>query len=196
MKILSFSSHLRLFGMLCLVVVLAGEVQAQVAKLPSKHYQYQQVDLEEMVRRYISKTPEPGSIEGIYSVSALVMKKSRNFLTGNERERPVNRKDNYARVAILKDWPGSKTEYVELSLNDSNAPKYPITAEIVGLSEGGGFLFKHFEPDNEHMTFTFSLDEFPDILHGAYAVSKKRAVITYKLSYLRVYPKTTDIVTR
>jgi hypothetical protein len=152
---------------------------------------YKQVDLEEMIRRYIAKThQESSSIEGIYTVSGVVTKKGKTLLSPSGKERTVLRKDNYARVAILKDWPSSNTEYVEISLNEKNAPRYPIVAELNSLSEGGGFMYKHIEPKGEVMTFTFLYDQNrSDILEGVYTKTKNNVEVTYKLTYVKVYPK-------
>lgn len=153
---------------------------------------YQEVDLEGMIRRYIAKTHSEsnGTIEGIYTVSGIITKKGRTLLSPEERERTVTRKDNYARVAILKDWPGSNTEYVEISLNEKNAPRYPIVAELNILAEGGGFIYKHFEPKGKVMSFTFLYDKAnPDILEGVYTLNERNQEVTYKLTYVKVYPK-------
>jgi len=152
---------------------------------------YKEVDLEEMIRRYIAKThQQSNSLEGIYTVSAVITKKGKSLLRPNGEERTVLRKDNYARVAILKDWPGSNTEYVEISLNEKNSPRYPIVAELNGLSEGGGFTYKHIEPKGDIMTFTFLYDQSrSDILEGVHTKTKNNVEVTYKLTYVKVYPK-------
>lgn len=152
---------------------------------------YEEVDLEGMIRRYIAKTHgDAPSIEGIYTVSGEVIRKGKTFLSSVERERTLERKDNYARVAILKDWPGSNTEYVAVSLEEKNAPRYPIVAELNELAEGGGFIYRHFEPKGKVLTFTFLYDKSkPDILEGVYTETKNDVEITYKLTYVKVYPK-------
>lgn len=157
---------------------------------------YQEVDLEGMIRRYIAKTHSESNatIEGIYTVSCVITKKGRTLLSPEERERTITRKDNYARVAILKDWPGSNTEYVEISLNEKNAPRYPIVAELNMLAEGGGFIYKHFEPKGEVMSFTFLYDKAkPDILDGVYTINERNQEVTYKLTYVKVYPKSGNL---
>jgi hypothetical protein len=155
---------------------------------------YQQVDLEGMIRRYIAKTHHESSIEGIYTVSCVITKKGKTFLSQVERERIVMRKDNYAKVALLKDWPGSNTEYVEISLHEKNAARYPIVAELNGLSEGGGFIYKHFEPKGKVLSFTFLYDQSkPDILEGVYTVNERNSEVTYKLTYVKVYPKNNNL---
>jgi hypothetical protein len=158
---------------------------------PIKKSVYKEVDLEEMIRRYIAKThQQSSSIEGIYTVSGVVTKRGKSFLNPSGKEKIVVRKDNYARVAILRDWPGSNTEYVEISLNEKNAPRYPIVAELNSLSEGGGFTYKHIEPKGETMTFTFLYDQNKsDILEGVYTKTKNNVEVTYKLTYVKVYPK-------
>src|SRR5690348_9289175 len=96
---------------------------------------YKEVDLEEMIRRYIAKTHQEKSIEGIYTVSCVITKKGKTLLSPVEKLKTIVRKDNYARVAIVKDWPGSETEYVEISLHQKDAARHPIVAELTGLSE-------------------------------------------------------------
>ena len=156
----------------------------------SKPSVYKEVSLEEMIRRYIVKTNNETSIEGIYTVSCVITKKGKTLLSPVEKERTVIRKDNYARVAIVKDWPESNTEYVEISLHVKGAAKHPIVAELTSLSEGGGFIYKHFEPKGKVLSFTFLYDQSkPDILEGVYTLNEKGSEVTYKLTYVKVYPK-------
>lgn len=161
---------------------------------PKKSSAYQEVDLEGMIRRYIAREYHGGSIEGIYTVSCIITKKKKRLFSSEEQTRVVTRKDNYAKVALLKDWPGSNTEYVEISLHEQNASRYPIVAELNGLSEGGGFIYKHFEPKGKFMTFTFLYDQAkPDILEGVYTVNETNSEITYKLTYVKIYPKNNNL---
>jgi hypothetical protein len=156
----------------------------------SKPSIYKEVDLEELIRRNIAKTYSETSIEGIYTVSCVITKKGKTLLSPVEKERTIIRKDNYARVAILKDWPGSNTEYVEISLHEKGAAKHPIVAELSELSEGGGFIYKHFEPKGKILSFTFLYDQSkPDILEGVYTLNERNNEVTYKLTYVKVYPK-------
>lgn len=183
-------------GVLALGISSCSFVPKPVLNKPViKRSVYQEVDLEGMIRRYIAKTHrQEASIEGIYTVSCVISKKGTTLFNPSGRERTVTRKDNYARVAILRDWPDSNTEYVEISLNEKNAPRYPIVAEINGLSEGSGFIYKHIEPKGETLTFTFLYDQAkPDILDGVYTVTKRSAEITYKLTYVKVYPKNNNL---
>jgi hypothetical protein len=160
----------------------------------SKPSIYKEVDLEEMIRRSIAKTHSETSIEGIYTVSCVITKKGKTLLSPVEKERTIIRKDNYARVAIVKDWPGSNTEYVEISLHEKGAARHPIVAELSELSEGGGFIYKHFEPKGKVLSFTFLYDQAkPDILEGVYTLNERNNEVTYKLTYVKVYPKNSNL---
>lgn len=165
-------------------------------KSRTKKSNFEEVDLEQMIRRYFGKDAAThNSIEGIYSVSCTITKKSRNILTGREQFKVVERKDNYARVAILKDWPGSRRDFIEVSMSSSQANKYPIVGELEEIGEGNGYLYKHFEPDGSKMSFSMIFD-YSELLEGQYSEMKKRKTITYKLSYLRIYPKASDLNVR
>lgn len=185
------------FSWLILAVICGGclymPTTSRSAKA-SKPSIYKEVDLEEMIRRYIAKTHQETSIEGIYTVSCVITKKGKTLLSPVEKMKTIVRKDNYARVAIVKDWPGSDTEYVEISLHEKGAARHPIVAELTGLSEGGGFIYKHFEPKGKTLSFTFLYDQSkPDILEGVYTLNEKGSEVLYKLTYVKVYPKANNL---
>lgn len=159
-----------------------------------KKMQYEEVSFEDMMRRYFGKEIGPfNDLEGIYSVSCVIVKSSRNFFTGFENKKIVARRDNYARVAILKDWPGSKREFIEVSLSYREANHYPVVGEFSSIVEGGGLLYKHIEPDATTLSFSMIVDH-DDLIEGEYAYMKGRKTITYKLSYLKIYPRDTEIM--
>ncbi len=106
----------------------------------------------------------------------------------------MQRKDNYARVAVIKDVPGSGKDYIEISLDEKFTIKYPIVGEFNSLSEGEGFIYRHIEPDGKTVSFTFT-NEQNDILDGVLAGMKGRKTITYKMTYLKVFPKSMDQLT-
>src|SRR5687768_8119442 len=110
-----------LFSHLC---VAQNETKKRLKKT-----NYEEVDFEDLVHRYFGKdTSSP--LEGIYSVSCVITQRNKKFLSKAERIRIVGRKDNYARVAILKDWPGSKRDFIEVSMSYRDAKKYPIVGEM------------------------------------------------------------------
>jgi hypothetical protein len=182
----------RYIGLFLLLLHLVPDLQAQrIPRLFSKKkHAYQEIDVAEMIRRYVSKPPvSQPSIEGIYSVSCVVTKKGKGLLSSEVKEKVVDRKDNYASVAIMKDREDAGHDFIELSMSQSGAQKYPIVAELTTLSEGRGFLCKHIEPDGEVLTFTFTFDGNSDILEGVYTKVNGGATITYSLTYLKTFPK-------
>jgi len=183
-----------LFVALVLCCGMASGQPIMSSLFGSKKVQYELMDFEEMIKRYFEK--EIGTfnnLEGIYSVSCIITKTGHNILTGAERERVVARKDNYARIAILKDHRGSKREFIEVSLSYREATKYPIVGEFATMVEGGGLVYKHLEPDGSTLNFSM-IFEPKDLIEGEYAFTKGSKVIRYKLSYLKIYPKANNIV--
>jgi hypothetical protein len=179
-------------ALLASLVLFAAQAQEQHKPKKSKKYHYAEVDFEEMMRRYFLKD-QSDELEGIYSVSCVITKRSQVFLSKREKIRVVERQDNYARVAIVKDWPGSKRDFIEISLSFHDAKKYPIMGEINGISQGKGMIYKHIEPDGTLISFSM-ISESPELLEGEFSRVEKRRTVTYKLSYLKIYPKSQDIV--
>ena len=177
----------------CLIVCTAYAQEEPVrTKKKSKKYQYEEVDFEELIKRYFLKK-NSHDIEGIYSVSCVITKRSKVFLSRREKIRVVERQDNYARVAILKDWPESKRDFIEVSLSYRDAKKYPIMGEINGIAQGNGFIYKHVEPDGTVLSFSM-VSESSELLEGEFSKIERRKTITYRLSYLKIYPKNQQIV--
>jgi hypothetical protein len=177
------------YGILFLALIIFSGATAQ---MKSKHrskrkHQYEEVDFEDLIRRYFQKEVS-SPLEGIYSVSCVITKKNKVFLSGREKIRTVERKDNYARVAILKDLPGSKRDFMEVSLSYGDAKKYPIVGEMSTLAEGKGYIYNHTEPDGTVVSFSM-ISESAELLEGEYSYMQKRKTITYKLSYLKIFPK-------
>src|SRR5690606_25233671 len=121
----------------CMVPAQLGS-QQQVKRAP-----YEKITFEDLAKRYLEKADAANSIEGIYSVSSVVIKKGPQFISGEVRERVIERQENYARVAILKERPGSKREYVEVSLTYREAGTYPVVGEFNVFGEGRGLIYKH-----------------------------------------------------
>ncbi len=166
-------------------------VFAQTIKKPKKTM-YEEVDLENVMKRYFGKS-FGYSIEGIYSVSCVITKRNKKFLSKAERIRVVGRQDNYAKVAIMKDWPSSNRDFIEVSLSYKKANHFPIMGEFDIMAQGAGYIYTHVEPDGGKMTF--SMLESEGLLEAEYSQIEKRKTITYKLSYLKIYPTVSDEVT-
>ena len=152
-----------------------------------KNTSYEEVDFEDLVHRYVGKEASH-QLEGVYSVSCVITKRNKKFLSKAERIRIVGRKDNYGRVAILKDWPGSKNDFIEVSLSYRDAKKYPIVGHLNLLADSEGIIYRHIEPDGRTITFSM-LSESLELLEAEYSDMQKRKTITYRLSYLKIYPK-------
>ena len=184
------------------VLFIAHVIQAQDVdfdvkdKLRTKSSPFEEIDFEGMMRRYFGKDSGPvNSTEGIYTVSCVITKTTKGFFTGREKVKVVERKDNYARIAVVKDWPGTNREYIEISLNTRSSLKYPIIGELNTLSEGQGLIYKHYEPGKGGLTFSM-MPLHPDILEGVYSEMDRRKLITYTLSYLKIYPKENKEITK
>lgn len=177
-----------LFGILLLSVEIAF---SQTGKKPKKTV-YEEVDLENVMKRYFGKS-FGYSIEGIYSVSCVITRRNKKFLSKAERIRIVGRQDNYAKVAIMKDWPSSNRDFIEVSLSYKKANHFPIMGELDIMAQGAGYIYTHLEPDGQKMAF--SMLESEGLLEAEYSQIEKRKTVTYKLSYLKIYPAASDEVT-
>jgi hypothetical protein len=155
---------------------------------------YQQINAEEMIRRFVSKPANvPLPIEGIYTVSAVVVKRHKPFLSSAYKDKVVDRRDNYARVAIMKDWTDSRCDFIEVSMREDDAAKFPIVGELITSFEGRGFLCRHFEPNGEVYTFSFTIGENNDMLEGVFTTTDGKKTITYNLTYLKIFPKAASV---
>lgn len=179
---------------LALIGLLFIPFQFALSQSPvkSKKAVYEEVDLENVMKRYFGKA-FGYSIEGIYSVSCVITKRNKKFLSKAERIRIVGREDNYAKVAIMKDWPGANRDFIEVSLSYKKANHFPIMGELDTMAQGAGYMYTHIEPDGERLAF--SMMESEGLLEAEYSHIEKRRTITYKLSYLKIYPTLSDEVT-
>ena len=180
----------------CLLTITVMPADAQVKSLFNKKnkYHYPVIDTEEMIRRFVSKTStNMMSIEVIYSVSSVVVKKGKSLLSNEVKEKIVDRRDNYARVAIMRDWSDSRNEFIQVSLGQTGVTKFPIVGQLTTLSEGRGFLYKHTEPDGEVLTFTFTYAGDSDLLEGTYTKIDGSKTITYTITLLKTFPKTDGV---
>lgn len=178
-----------LVGLFFCVHVTIG--QKKEAK-PKKKTVYEEVDFENVMKRYFGKS-FGYSIEGIYSVSCVITKRNKRFLSKAERIRIVARQDNYAKVAIMKDWPTANRDFIEVSLSYRKANSFPIMGELDVMANGAGYIYTHIEPDGER--FPFSMLESDGLLEAEYSLAEKRRKVTYRLSYLKIFPTGKEDVT-
>lgn len=155
----------------------------------SKRFQHEQVSFEDMIHRYLHRDGTAAQpVEGIYSVSCVITKTKRHWLTGKQISRTVEQKDNYARVAIIKETMDSKRDFIEVSMSNRDASKYPVVGELSEFADGAGFKYIHKEPDGSIMTFSMLLTH-ADLLEGQFVVTKRKQLITTRLSYFKLFPK-------
>jgi hypothetical protein len=155
-----------------------------------KSYGFEQVDFDDIAKLYMGKNKSSeGSVEGIYSVSSVIIKKGKGFLSDEEKEKVMDRRENYSKVAIFRDRDKSDREYFEVSIDKEKLPSYSIRGEFNKVSEGNILVYKHFEPRGKILTYTFTYDEDKDILEGIRTEASGNATVTYKLTYLKLFPK-------
>jgi hypothetical protein len=149
---------------------------------------YEEVTFEDLSKRYLDKSDGPwNDVEGIYSVSCVIVRKGKPLLSGTERERVIERRDNYARIAILRERPGASRAFIAVSLSFRESNKYPIVGQFDSFGDGRGLIYKHFEPDGTSMSFSMTRDK--DLVEGEYTVQEGRGTVVYKLTFLKVYPE-------
>lgn len=153
-------------------------------------YALEQYKFSDLLNTYLLKEKtSAGTIEGIYSVSSIVSKKGKGLLASEEKEKVTDRKENYSRVAIIRNMSGGQREYVEISLDKEYTPSQSVVGEFSKLADGNVLVYHHFEPRGKTSSFTFSFDAAHDILEGIRTENNGNTVITYRLTYLKLSPK-------
>jgi hypothetical protein len=173
------------------MLISAGQAMAQEKSKRTNKGNYEEVGFEDLLHRYFEKE-KADPLEGIYSVSCVITTRTNRIFSKRERIKIVDRKDNYARVAILRDWSGTNREYIEISMSFKDAKKFPVVGEVNTIAEGNGYMYRHIEPDGTVFDFSM-LNESVEQLEAEYSKMEKRKTITYRLSYLKLYPKTSQV---
>ena len=154
---------------------------------------YEQINFVDLVKKYITKDKSgPKNIEGIYSVSVTVFKRSKGLFSSGERERMIEQKEHYAQVAIIRDNSRNNREFIEVPVDKNNLSSYSVRGELNTLSEGNILVLKHFEPKGKPLTYSFTYDREKDILEGIRTETNGNVTYTYKLIFVKLYPKDTD----
>lgn len=162
-----------------------GCIMPQInTKSDKKSAAFRQMNFQELINRYMQKETN-NSIEGVYTVSGIVMKKKNNLL-GEPKEKTTDRKENYATVAILREQGGAG--YIELSLNKQDQTSYSIIGEFQETKTGSILVYKHFVPKGKDTSFTFTWDEKGELLEGIRVDNEGGTQVTYKLTYVKLKP--------
>jgi hypothetical protein len=106
-----------------------------------------------------------------------------------EKVKVVDRKENFGRVAIFSDQGKSARDFFEVPLTDSRQLSHSIRGEFIKAAEGNILIYKHFEPRKKVLTYTFTYDEEKNLLEGIRTENNGNAVITYTLTYIKLFPK-------
>lgn len=177
-----------------MVITLSSCSIEKLYSLRYKHkkQEFEQLDFHDLVQRYIYKEESTNSIEGIYAVSVVVLRKGKPFLASTEKEKIVERKENYSTVAIIHDPNNGNREYLEISLDKSQLPSYSVRGEFTKLTESNLLIYKHFESRKQISTFTFTFDERRDMLEGVRKENSGNSEFTYTLTYVKLHPKTME----
>lgn len=173
--------------MACAALVLQGCIIHTVRTKPAnKASKFQQINFQDLINRYMKKGDQK-TIEGVYSVSGMVMKNGKNIL-GTLREKITDRKENYATVAILRDESNGR-EFIELSLDSKDKASYSIIGEFNTTASGNLLVYKHFDAKGKDTSYTFTRDENAEILEGVRVINEGAMQITFKLTYVKIAPK-------
>jgi hypothetical protein len=151
---------------------------------------YEQIEFGDLAKIYFSKDQTSmGTVEGIYSISSLVTKKGKGILSSTEKERTTERKENYSTVAIIRDTRNPRRDYMEIPLDKNFLPSYSIRGEFTGLTEGNVMVYKQLESRGRESSYTFTYDKSRDILEGIRTENEGSFTYTYRLTYLKLFPK-------
>lgn len=187
MKILYFNSKFAV-GFLCLFCSCSMQKLYQMKAAVKSPYE--QITFIELMKKYMDKDVSgQKSIEGIYSVSASAVKKGKGLFSSTETERTLHQKENYAMVAIVRDHSKNGREYIEVPVDKENLYSYPIRGEFTTASDGNILVLKHFEAKGKILTYTLAFDSEKDILEGIRTEYSGSTTRTYKITFLKMYPK-------
>lgn len=178
------------------IIVMAFS-SCSIEKLYSLRYkhkepEFEQIDFHDLVQRYMYKVESDNSIEGIYAVSVIVLRKGKPFLSSAEKEKIVERKENYSTVAIIRDPNNGNREYLEISLDKSKLPTYSVRGEFTKLTDSNLLIYRHFESRKQVSTYTFTYDGMRDMLEGVRKENSGNSEFTYTLTYVKLHPKAVD----
>ncbi|MFM7486976.1 MAG: hypothetical protein ACKO13_08645 [Cytophagales bacterium] len=167
----------------------------QQAHQLQKKAEFEQFDCDGLSKLYMRKSEvDEKKIEGIYSVSHLIVKKSKPFLSGTEREKVMDRKENYSNVAIFREGGTAARDYFEIPVSSNPQFSYSVRGEFSCASEGSILIYRHFELKKKVLTYTFTYDADKNILEGVRTENDGSAMVTYTLTYVKLYPKGNELV--
>jgi hypothetical protein len=185
----------RFISILLTCLLLQSCIMSKSRDVKQRHVAsaFEQIGIKDLITRYLQKDhASTATAEGIYSVSIVIIKKSKGFLSSVEKEKTVERKENYSKVAILRDQGNTNREYMEISMNNEHQASFPVIGEFSTASDGNLLIYKHLEAKGKSTSYTFTYDVDSDLLEGVRTENKGSVTFTYKLTYLKLFPKNTE----
>jgi hypothetical protein len=174
----------------CLLLLASCSMEKMnKASVAAKARQYEQITFVELIKKYVEKG-KLGPAEGIYAVTSVVNRSKKHWLSGRIKDKEVDRRENYAQVAIILDNSHNNREYIEIPIDKSNLSSYPVRGEFTTMSDGNILVLKHFEPKGVVLTYSLTFDANHELLEGVRTETKGGRTFTYKLTYVKLYPKT------
>ena len=119
------------------ILVLSGSCSVEKLhqmKQTQKRTEFEQMDFDDLAKLYMTKKIGENELEGIYSVSHIIVKRAKGFLSSVEKEKVVDRKENFGRVAIFSDQGKSARNFFEVPLTDSRQLSHSIRGEFIQSS--------------------------------------------------------------
>jgi hypothetical protein len=158
-----------------------------------KVYAFEQINFKDLMNRYLAKDGASiGTIEGIYSVSVVIIKKGKGLLSSTEKEKTVERRENYSKVAIIRDPGNANREYIEISMNKEFQLSCAVLGDFTRATDSNILIYKHFESKGKNSSYTFTYDNASDLLEGIRTENNGSTTYTYKLTYIKLFPKVND----
>lgn len=153
---------------------------------PSANWEYYQ-GTEESIRNYYNNNSEKlDPIEGIFMISHKIYDSYGKILDS---------KENWGRLAIIKDLNNYNREFIEVNLEAEGFPKFAVTAEFTKATNGLVYLSKQYDPSGASSNENFLWDNDLGILSSETTEYYQGSKFTIKRYYLKVYPKSTNTAT-
>ncbi len=179
---------LLLFSVIVLALSSCSFTKINNASVSSSARQYEQITFVELIKKYVEKG-KLGPAEGIYAVTSVVTRSKKALFSNEIKEKEVDRRENYAQVAIILDNSHNNREYIEIPIDKSNQSSYAVRGEFSTMADGNILVLKHFEPKGVVLTYSLTFDEHHEVLEGVRTETKGGRTFTYKLTFVKLYPK-------
>ena len=176
-------------------LVVAGGSSCSISSMYSmqqrnKVYPFEQVNFHDVLKAYLAKTgAAKASSEGIYSVTRVVTKKGTGLFSTTEKERVIERNENYRQVAIIRDVKSQTRAFIEIPIENLLLPSYSIRGEFSDVGVNQVAVYTYLEKRGQSTSYSFTFDKDFDVLEGVRSEDKGNSTVIEKLTYLKLYPQ-------